>query len=129
FDWVYPETARLLAMEGAQIIAHPSNLVLQYCQQAMFARSVENRVFTITSNRIGTEDRAERVLTFTGASQVMNPRGERLIDAPTDSEHIGLAKVNPFDADDKKMTDYNHLFAGRRTDVYGPLVNPWTGPK
>jgi predicted amidohydrolase len=28
FDWYYPESARTLALQGADIIAHPSNLVL-----------------------------------------------------------------------------------------------------
>ena len=35
FDWIFPETARILALKGAQVICHPSNLVLSYCQQAM----------------------------------------------------------------------------------------------
>ena len=30
FDWLYPESARSLALKGAQLIAHPSNLVLPY---------------------------------------------------------------------------------------------------
>src|SRR6056297_308798 len=32
FDWIYPEATRTLAMKGADIIAHPTNLVLPYCQ-------------------------------------------------------------------------------------------------
>ena len=68
FDWFFPEVARTLALAGAQIIAHPSNLVLSYCQRAMYARSVENGVFTITANRTGTESRTGRTLTFTGAA-------------------------------------------------------------
>ena len=31
FDWFYPEAARTLALQGADIIAHPSNLVLPHC--------------------------------------------------------------------------------------------------
>ena len=45
YDWIYPESARSLALLGAQVILHPANLVLPYCQRAMFARAVENRVF------------------------------------------------------------------------------------
>ena len=30
FDWFFPETARLLALGGAEVIAHPSNLVLDW---------------------------------------------------------------------------------------------------
>src|SRR5438552_1844784 len=51
YDWIYPEIARTLALKGAQIICHPANLVMPYCQDAMFTRALENHVFTITANR------------------------------------------------------------------------------
>jgi len=35
FDWFFPESMRSLALLGADIIAHPSNLVLPYCPQTM----------------------------------------------------------------------------------------------
>jgi len=38
FDWFFPEVARTLALLGADIIAHPANLVLPWCQRAMLAR-------------------------------------------------------------------------------------------
>ncbi|MBK8130775.1 MAG: hypothetical protein IPK53_18345 [bacterium] len=38
FDWRFPEVTRTLALRGAQIVAHPSNLVLPYCQAAMVTR-------------------------------------------------------------------------------------------
>jgi len=122
FDWFFPETARLLALGGAQIIAHPSNLVLQYCQRAMYARSIENRVFTITANRTGTEDRAGRELTFTGASQVVSPQGEYLVQATEDGMHAQWVDVDPGLADDKYVTDHNMLWEDRRTELYRGLV-------
>jgi predicted amidohydrolase len=75
FDWIFPESARTLALKGAQIIAHPSNLVLSYCQQAMFTRAVENRVFTITANRTGTEINGDKELYFTGKSVIVDTKG------------------------------------------------------
>ena len=45
FDWVFPEVTRNLAIQGAQIICQPSNLVLTFCQQTMIARCIENNVF------------------------------------------------------------------------------------
>ena len=70
FDWFFPETIRSLALLGADIIAHPANLVLPYCQKAMITRCLVNRVFAITSNRIGNEARGEDNFTFTGGSQI-----------------------------------------------------------
>ena len=123
FDWIFPEMARLLALRGAQIILHPSNLVLQYCQRAMFARSVENGVFSITCNRIGSESRTDRTLTFTGASQILSNRGELLAQATTDSDEIITAKIRPSLADDKMLTARNHILNDRRTEFFGDLLH------
>ncbi|MDP8228838.1 MAG: nitrilase-related carbon-nitrogen hydrolase [Candidatus Electryoneaceae bacterium] len=122
FDWIFPEMARLLALNGAQIILHPSNLVLQYCQRAMFARSVENGVFSITCNRIGSESRTDRTMTFTGASQILGTRGELLAQATTDSEEIITAEIKPSLADDKMLTVHNHIHNDRRTEFFGKLI-------
>ncbi|MBL7645767.1 MAG: hypothetical protein JNK74_06185 [Candidatus Hydrogenedentes bacterium] len=121
FDWFFPETARCLALAGAQIIAHPSNLVLPWCQRAMFARSLENAVHTITCNRIGTEARTDRSLTFTGGSQILNTKGETLVSAATDGESLGVATLDPACADSKLIAGRNDLFGDRRPALYGDL--------
>src|SRR5207253_5521489 len=67
FDWFFPESVRTLALAGAEIIAHPSNLVLPYCPDAMVIRCLENRVFAVTANRIGAEKRGRKPpLTYIG---------------------------------------------------------------
>jgi len=68
FDWIFPEVSRTLGLNGARIIAHPSNLILPFCQQAMTTRSLENGVFSITTNRYGEEHLGSQSLTFTGCS-------------------------------------------------------------
>lgn len=123
FDWVFPEAARMLGLAGAQIIAHPSNLVLLLCQRAMFARSVENRVYSITANRIGTEVRAGRSLTFTGSSQVLGPKGDLLAQGPPDAECVTTAVVDISLADDKHITELNDLYADRRVELYTTLLD------
>lgn len=122
FDWAFPEVARVLALKGAHIICHPSNLVLQYCQRAMFARSVENGVYSLTSNRIGTEERVGRRITFTGASQILSPKGEILAQASTDQEEVISATINPYLAENKMITPNNHLIQDRRTQFYSALI-------
>lgn len=122
FDWFFPETARLLALDGAQVIAHPSNLVLPYCQRAMYARSVENGVLSITANRTGTEDRAGRVLTFTGGSQILGVDGMPLAQADAENECIMMAVTDLSQADQKQLNPYNNLFGSRRTDLYEKLL-------
>ncbi|MDY6857492.1 MAG: nitrilase-related carbon-nitrogen hydrolase, partial [Thermodesulfobacteriota bacterium] len=79
FDWWFPESARVLALLGADIICHPANLVLPQCQEAMTVRSLENGLFSATANRIGTESRGGKApLKFTGRSQILDNRGEML---------------------------------------------------
>lgn len=119
FDWYFPESARTLALRGAQIIAHPANLVLPHCQTAMVTRCLENRVFAVTTNRYGTETLADgRALTFTGASQVMDARGKRLCQAPVEGDAVQVVEIDPVLADDKNVTIRNHLFADRRPEFY-----------
>lgn len=128
FDWFFPETARCLALAGAQVIAHPANLVLGWCQRAMFARSVENRVFSVTANRVGEESRAGRTLAFTGNSQILDPDGETLAQAPASGEHVGMAEADLARADDKSVAEHNDLLRDRRPECYPDLAAAERGP-
>lgn len=117
FDWIFPESARTLALAGAQIIAHPANLVMPYCQNAMITRSIENKVFTITANRIG-EERLNHKLTFTGESQMTNPAGRILYRGPKNKETVHIATIDPQDALNKDISSRNDLFEDRRPGFY-----------
>lgn len=118
FDWIFPEVSRILALKGAEIICHPSNLVLAHCQPAMVTRCVENRVFAITANRTGTEQRNDRQLAFTGKSQIVGPEGEILSSASKDRDEVKVVRIDPQRAEDKMATEHNHLFTDRKTDLY-----------
>ena len=118
FDWFFPETIRSLALLGADIIAHPANLVLPYCQTAMITRCLVNRVFAVTSNRIGTEVRGEDNFTFTGGSQITAYNGKVLSSAPKDKPHIDFVEIDVTKARDKNLNKYNNVFEDRRTDLY-----------
>ena len=120
FDWCFPEAARSLALAGAQIIAHPSNLVLPHAQNAMVTRCLENQVFVITANRVGVDDRgAAGVLRFTGRSQVACPDGTRPLVAPELGECHDALEIDPGRADQKWITPRNHVLEDRRPDLYG----------
>jgi predicted amidohydrolase len=118
FDWFFPETARTLALQGAQIICHPSNLVLSFCQKAMFTRAVENRVFTITANRTGTESSNGNELSFTGQSVMVTPKGEYLIKLEDKQEAVVVVEIDPLLAINKNVTGNNNLFEDRRKELY-----------
>jgi len=118
FDWIFPETARTLALLGADIIAHPSNLVLPYCQKAMTTRCLENRVFAITSNRIGQEKRGLDNFSFTGASQITSFNGDVLSSAPIDKIHADFVEIEVKKARDKKINEFNDIIADRHPQYY-----------
>jgi 5-aminopentanamidase len=119
FDWFYPESARTLALMGADIICHPSNLVLPHCPEAMVTRCLENRVFSITANRIGSEARGGKTqLTYIGQSEIVSPRGAILSRAPSDQDDLSIVDINPHEARDKSLNAYNDLLRDRRTDFY-----------
>jgi predicted amidohydrolase len=120
FDWFFPEAARSLALAGAEIICHPSNLVLPHCPDAMVTRCLENRVFAITANRIGSEERGGRErLTYIGQSEIVNPQGRILFRAPRNQEALKILEINPREARHKMLNRYNNLFKDRRVDLYG----------
>lgn len=118
FDWLFPEAARSLALAGAELIVHPANLVLPYCQAAMVTRALENGVACATCNRIGVERRAGVELAFTGRSQVLDPRGRLLAQAPADAEATLLVDVDLAPARDKRITERNDRLADRRPELY-----------
>jgi predicted amidohydrolase len=118
FDHFFPEAARSLALHGAQVICHPSNLVLEYAQTNSITRAVENRVYWILANRTGSETLGEKTLAFNGRSQIVAPDGRLLGRAGPDSEEMLIVEIDPAEALDKKVTPRNDLFLDRRTDLY-----------
>lgn len=119
FDWFFPESMRTLALAGAEVVAHPSNLVLPYCPQAMPIRCLENRVFAVTANRVGVEKRKEGpALTFIGRSLIVSPKGQVLASANELEEAIVTAEISPAVARNKTVNEFNDLFEDRRTDLY-----------
>jgi len=122
FDWFFPESARVLALKGAQLIGHPANLVLPYCQEAMKTRCLENRVFAVTCNRTGAEHRGGKSLSYTGKSQVVGVRSEVLLRAGEDEETAGVVTIDPALADEKVLNAHNDLFGDRRPRFYGNIV-------
>lgn len=118
FDWIFPEVSRTLALNGAQIIAHPANLVMPYCQQTMPTRCLENRIFVVTANRIGNEQRGEDDFTFTGRSQITSVDGKILSSAPKNKKSVAIVEIDPVKADDKMINKYNDLLKDRRTEFY-----------
>ena len=119
FDWFFPEAARTLALKSAEIICLPANLVLPYCQRTMKIRALENVVYTVVANRIGTEQRGKKKpLIFTGESQIADCKGEIICASPDNQEHLAIVEIDPELTKNKWFTSRNHIFSDRRPDFY-----------
>jgi predicted amidohydrolase len=110
---------RTLSVMGAEIIAHPSNLVLPYCPDAMPTRCLENGVFAVTANRTGVENRKKNeALIFIGQSEIVSPKGEILARASKDEETMMVAEIDSTSARNKSLNPYNDILKDRRTVHY-----------
>jgi predicted amidohydrolase len=119
FDWFFPESMRTLALMGADIIAHPSNLILPYCPQAMPLRCLENRVYAVTANRIGEERRKQgQTLKFIGQSLIASPEGKVLTRSSQNEEAMAIAEIVPELARNKSLNSMNDIFDDRRPEMY-----------
>jgi predicted amidohydrolase len=124
FDWAFPEVWRILALKGADVIAHPSCLVLPgLAQRVVPVHALTNHVYVVTGNRIGSEGS----LTFTGLSTVAGPKGDVLFQASTDGEEVGLVEVDVALARDKRVTPRNDLLGDRRPEEYRALAEAGYG--
>ncbi|MBN2383411.1 acyltransferase [bacterium] len=118
YDWYFPEAARTLALRGADLIAHPANLVLPHCPEAMKTRALENRVFTVTANRIGSDQRDFQTLSFIGRSVIYSPNGTLLASSSSDCATLQTVDITLTDARTKRVTGRNDLFADRNPEHY-----------
>ena len=124
FDWRFPEATRSLAFAGADVVLHPSNLVLPWCPDAMITRALENNVYIATADRSGDDRRDSFHLHFIGRSQIVDPRGRRMGQLGEAEEGVFVADIDPMRARDKQVTEQNHLFNDLRPEQYvgGPEV-------
>jgi len=116
FDWIFPELWRVIALAGADLICHPSNLVLPgKAQQAIPVQAMMNKIYIATANRIGTEGE----LTFTGNSIIADPEGKVIVSASPDKPEVIFAEIDTSKSRDKMATPRNHVFDDRRPEFYG----------
>jgi predicted amidohydrolase len=128
FDWAFPEAARVLALQGADLICVPANIAAgkgypeSYAHPGMVARSVENRVFSILTNRVGCEGEGPERLRYVGRSQVVGPDGSILASGGEADECAMAVEVDLSEAKDKRLRGISEMFAIRRPDLYGRIV-------
>jgi predicted amidohydrolase len=125
YDLRFPEVTRTLALQGADMVALPTNFPMAaklQCDVIAPARAAENRIYLLVANRVGKERWGE----FCGWSQIVDPYGTRLAEAGETEEALLVADVELEKARDKDYVvpgEYElYLFGHRRPELYGALV-------
>ncbi|NTV68056.1 MAG: carbon-nitrogen hydrolase [Chlorobaculum sp.] len=121
YDWRFPEVSRVLALEGAEIIACPSNLVTDAWRKVMPARAIENKVYVAVANRAGSETKEGERLDFKGCSAVYDPFGEPVALAASSGDVVLVVEIDPRICRDKRFNAVNEIFADRRPELYGAI--------
>jgi len=126
YDSAFPEAARILAIQGADLITLPTNWPPTSSLTADVVpntRALENHVYFMAINRIGSE----RGIEFVGKSKICSPRGVTMAFANHANEAIIYADIDPEIAREKHLVSIPgqheiHRMKDRRPDVYGPLT-------
>lgn len=90
----FPEGARILTLNGADIVVYPSafgKARLYAWDVATRSRALENGIFLIACNRTGTE---KGETTFGGTSRIVNPEGMILAEASQEDEVVISSEID-----------------------------------
>ncbi len=137
WDQWYPEAARLMALNGAEILIYPTaiggvasddkaeqKMQMEAWQLVQRGHAVANGLPVITVNRVGHEDDPSsntEGIDFWGYSFALGQQGEILAQFDTQNEEIKVVEV------DMDRTEYVRrgwpFFRDRRIDAYGDILN------
>jgi N-carbamoylputrescine amidase len=130
WDQWYPETARAMVLEGAEILFYPTAIGsepqdhaidthLQW-QRAMQGHAVANAVPIVAANRIGLEENDGATQSYYGHSFITNHKGELVASFGNKDEGVLMAS---FDLDEiaRYRADWG-FFRDRRTDLYAKSI-------
>jgi beta-ureidopropionase len=125
YDRHFPEGARALGLNGAEIVFNPSATVAGLSEYLWKleqpAHAVANGYFVGAINRVGTEA-PWNIGEFYGSSYFCDPRGRILAEGPRDKDAVVVADLN-LDLIEEVRSVWQ-FFRDRRPDAYGALVSP-----
>lgn len=127
YDCTFPESARVMALQGAEILALPTNWPqgrMKVPQFVVPTRAFENKVHLVAVDRVGTERGAK----FLGLSKIVNAWGDTLAEAGQVEEEVIFGEVNLSDAREKHViikpgefeADFVH---DRKPELYGKITD------
>jgi N-carbamoylputrescine amidase len=123
YDRHFPEGARILGLNGAEIVFNPSATVAGLSEYLWEleqpAHAVANGYFIAAINRVGTES-PWKIGEFYGKSYFCNPRGKILAQASRDKDELLVADLNLDEI--KEVRSTWQFFRDRRPESYGEIT-------
>ncbi len=130
WDQWFPETARCLAIGGAEVLLYPTAIGNEpqfpdwdsrdHWQRAMQGHAASNMIPLVASNRIGTERGQSSEMTFYGSSFIADETGAKVAEADRTSETV-LTHTFDLDAIRNQRAQWG-FFRDRRPEHYGALT-------
>jgi N-carbamoylputrescine amidase len=124
YDRHFPEGARLLGLNGAEIVFNPSATVAGLSQYLWKleqpAHAVANGYFMACSNRVGTEP-PWNLGKFYGSSYFVDPRGNFLAVGSEDKDELVTAEMD-LDVIEEVRRVWQ-FFRDRRPETYEPMAS------
>ena len=130
WDQWFPETARTLALEGAEVLLFPTAIGSEppdpswdssgHWQRVMQGHAGANLMPLVAANRVGHEVGTTTEITFYGSSFIADATGDKVAEAGRDGEAV-LTATFELDAGQRQRHSWG-LFRDRRPDLYGALL-------
>jgi N-carbamoylputrescine amidase len=130
WDQWFPESARCMALLGAEILLYPTAIGSEphdstldsrdHWQRVMQGHAAANVMPLVASNRVGLEKGRQYTMTFYGSSFIADSTGEKVAEAERSGEAVLTATF-----DLERIRAQRHawgVFRDRRPDLYGPIL-------
>lgn len=133
WDQWFPETARCLALMGAEVLLFPTAIGSEpgaaaldsrdHWQMAMRGHAAANILPVVAANRVGREQAtndSELAMSFYGSSFISNHKGKLLAEADRDSAGVLVQTLDLAAMREERLTW--GIYRDRRPEMYGPLL-------
>ena len=140
WDQWYPEAARLMALQGAELLIYPTAIGYdahdtadeqqrqrEAWQTVMRGHAVANGLPVVAVNRVGWEEDDGSRCQFWGTSFVCGPQGEYLFKAPEDEESTAIIDVNMERCE--QVRRWWPFLRDRRIESYGDITRRFIDSK
>ena len=131
WDQWYPESARAMALQGAEILLYPTAIgsepeaagtpdTRQMWQRVMIGHAVANLCYLGAANRVGTERVETFEQSYYGSSFICDYTGEKMAEAGDTEETVLIAELDLEKA--RTFRASFGFFRDRRPELYGSLL-------